>query len=541
MSHKITYYDLKDEKAAGRLPRIVGRREEMYALDRILGRRINNNAIITGPAGIGKTTLAHGWARARNADQPVFQLEADHVHTLEADAILAALDTLPSCTLFIDDLGREMYKNLALAQEVFRLYKTLLYRADVQVVVAMQPYEYAWLERELPAFLHPFETLSLKEQPINEQLRILTNVLPLINKKRLLVADARLREMVEYATRFPALGQLPRSAIVLLDEALAQAARERASSLTSETIARLVEEKTKVPKAQLERQHLSNIRNLQETIQTRVLHQDTAIKTIATTLQRAKLGLRNQGRPLGSFLMLGPSGVGKTETAKAVADTLFGETGSFVRFDMSEFQQEHTVQRLIGAPAGYVGFEAGGALTNALKKNPYSLILLDEIEKAHPKVFDIFLQLLDEGRLTSGQNETIDATHAVIMATSNAAVPEILAACSTGKKVGDEHFVREIALPILARTFRLEFLNRFDNVVVFQPLPAGALMDIAQLEMRKTEQRLAAHRVRFTFDQHVLAKHIKQLADPRFGARPIKRFIEETCETLVAEALLSKI
>ena len=280
------------------------------------------------------------------------------------------------------------------------------------------------------------------------------------------------------------------------------------------------------------------MKNLEQTLGARIVDQDGAIKSISTTLQRAKLGLRSPDRPLGSFLMLGPSGVGKTETAKCVAELLFGKSDNFIRFDMSEFQQDHTVQRLIGAPAGYIGYGEGGALTNALRKEPHSLVLLDEIEKAHPKVFDIFLQVLDDGRLTSGENETVDARNAIVMATSNAAVAEILEACKDGS-IDDDTFVAEKIMPILTATFRPEFINRFDKVVIFKPLALPSLMRIAQLEIAKTERRLAKHRVRFEIKNEELQGHIERMADPRFGARPVKRFVEETCETLLMRSLLA--
>ena len=206
---------------------------------------------------------------------------------------------------------------------------------------------------------------------------------------------------------------------------------------------------------------------------------------------------------------------------------------------MSEFKQDHTVQRLIGAPPGYIGYEEGGALTNALRQEPHSLVLLDEIEKAHPKVFDVFLQVLDDGRLTSGQNETVDARNAIIMATSNAAVAEILEAHAKGENIEDESFIRERAIPILVKTFRPEFINRFDSILLFKPLSIPSLVQVAQLEIKKIEKRLTKYMVRFEVEPRVLEDRIRRMADPRFGARPVKRFIEETCETLLVESLLT--
>lgn len=545
---KITYYDLRAEAAGGTFKAIVGRTQEIERLSRVIGRRINNNIALVGPGGIGKTTLTYGWVRklassSASASLALVQMDVEHLYALDDNApeeqYAEALAQLPTGIVFIDDFGREVYKNFALMSRVFRLYKQMLQRPDVHLVLAMQPHEYAWLTAEYPAFIALFETVQLKSQSAEEQTRILTKSLPRLNTKHaLIVPESALKEIVTYAERFPILGHMPRAGIMLLDEVMSAAAARQEKLVSSARIAAVVETKTGVPKAQLSKNELHGIKYLERDLNTRIVDQKAALATIASTLQRAKLGLRNPDRPLGSFLLLGPSGVGKTETAKAIAELMFGRSESFIRFDMSEFQQDHTVQRLIGAPSGYVGFDEGGALTNALKKEPYSLVLLDEIEKAHPKVFDLFLQVLDDGRLTSGQNETVDARNAIIMATSNAAVDEILQASREGVRT-DEAFIKARIMPILAKTFRLEFLNRFDSILVFEPLKERALLRIAQLEIKKIEKRFEKHRVQFDIEPSVIAQEIRTLIDPRFGARPVKRFVEDTCETLLMESLLA--
>ncbi len=540
---KIPYYNLRDE--AHRLPIAVGRESEMQRLDRLIGRRIAGNACVVGESGRGKTSLVWSWMRriSRRAEYDryaLLQFDAAHLSVLSDDALMdtftEALATVPASIIFIDDIGNEIYRNNALVHRVSRLYDTLLRSREIHLIFALQFEQYAWLSQEFSSFVQMCETIPLKEQSAIEYTMILRQVLPRLRGHRLIVQNAALQDIVAFAARFPSMGQMPRSAIRLLDEALIFATSKGEKVLTQDAIAHVVEGKTGVPRSRLTQNDLASVKRLRETLSERIVDQESAITSIATTLQRAKLGLRDQGRPLGSFLMLGPSGVGKTETAKCVAELLFGMQGSFIRFDMSEFQQDHTVQRLIGAPAGYVGYDEGGALTSALKKNPHSLILLDEIEKAHPKVFDIFLQVLDDGRLTSGQNETVDARHAIIMATSNAAVQEILSAFDAG--VSDEEFIKETVMPVLSKTFRLEFINRFDKILIFRPLSVPSLMKIAQLEMAKIEKRLGKYRVQFDIEPSVLEERVQKLADPRFGARPVKRFVEETCETLLMRSLL---
>ena len=245
------------------------------------------------------------------------------------------------------------------------------------------------------------------------------------------------------AERFPALGHLPAAGIAILDESLALAQVKNSQNISEEDILRVVSDKTGVPLQQLKISDKELLNNLETELNTKIIGQRQALTQITSAIKRARLGLKNPNRPLGSFLCLGPSGVGKTETAKLVAEKVFGKKESFVRIDMSEFAEAHTVARLIGSPAGYVGFDAGGGLTNAIKQQPFSLVLLDEIEKAHSKIFDVFLQILDDGRLTSGQGETIDFTQTIIMATSNLGVSEIINGFNGQEDMNDDAFLQE--------------------------------------------------------------------------------------------------
>ena len=548
---RIPYYNLRAEAARGTLPRLVGRREELLRVARILGRRINNNCLVVGPRGGGKTALLYGLIRRMARDprygaRPLVQFDAAHLYEIEgAQGTLQyekALATLPSGTLLvIDDLGRFLHNNHTLVQRIASLYGALLKRPDVQVLATLERREYEWLLEAAPAFTGLFEAVQLKAQSGAEYAEVLTHSLARLNREYKIVVPSKvLRSIVEYVERFPALGQMPRAATLILDECLACAAVEGKKQLGAEIVATVVAGKTGVPLSSLRHNEIASLKALEADLNARVVSQAQGIAKIASTITRAKLGMRNPGKPLGSFLILGPSGVGKTETAKLVAEKVFGRPESFTRFDMSEFGQEYTVQRLIGAPPGYVGYEGGGALTNALKSDPHSLVLLDEVEKAHPKVFDIFLQVLDDGRLTSGKNETVDARHAIFMATSNIAVTEIVEGARTGEDIHGKQFMDEKLLPALMEYFRPEFLNRFDAILVFNPLTMADLVRIAELEIKKVEQRLAHHNVRFAVDPEVLRRKIETIADPRFGARPVKRFIEEICENMLAKSLLSE-
>jgi len=545
------YHDLPEEIALSKFPKLVGRKEEMDRLTRIANRSINNNVIIVGLSGTGKTSLVYGWVESmvkQDRYQHLGFIQLDNEHLFRFDSgneegiyFKNVMNELPACVLFIDNLGRTVYGNSSILQNIARLYHDVLKNPEIKVILTMEPKEYNFIEREYPAFIKMFETVRLKKQNNFEQVQILQSKMIQLNAKhKVIVSSIEMEEIIAYVERFPSLGQLPQAAISLLDEGIVLTKSMNKKMLTSDIISNIISSKIGIPKMQLSGNEIEILKNLNQTLNSKIINQTKPINKIIQTLQRAKLGIRNPSKPLGSFLILGPSGVGKTETAKLISEIMFGRQESFMRFDMSEFGQDHTVQRLIGAPAGYSGYEAGGALTNALQKEPHCLILLDEIEKAHPKIFDIFLQVLDDGRLTSGQNETVDACNSIIMATSNIGVSVILEAFNKEEDIMDIKFIQEKMIPELAKIFRLEFINRFDSILVFNPLTLPNLIDIARLEIKKIEKRLTKYNVSFDINAEELEEKIRPLVDERFGARPVKRFIEETCESLLANTLLNK-
>jgi ATP-dependent Clp protease ATP-binding subunit ClpA len=545
------YHDLREEIALNKFPKFVGRIDEMDRLTRIANRSINNNVIILGLSGTGKTSLVYGWVEKmikqdRYKHLGFVQLGNEHLFRFDSSTeegiyFKSVMNELPSCVLFIDNFGRSVYGNSSLLQNIARLYYDTLKNPEVKVILTMEPKEYNFIEREYPAFIKVFETVRLKKQNNFEQIQILESKLAQLNKDhKIIVSSVVMQDIIAYVEKFPSLGQLPQAAISLMDEGIVLTKSINKKSLTDEIISNIISSKIGIPKMQLSGNEIEILKNLNQTLNSKIINQTKPVNKIIQTLQRAKLGVRNPSKPLGSFLILGPSGVGKTETAKLISEIMFGRQESFMRFDMSEFGQDHTVQRLIGAPAGYSGYESGGALTNALQKEPHCLILLDEIEKAHPKIFDIFLQVLDDGRLTSGQNETVDACNSIIMATSNIGVSVILEAFNKGEDIMDTKFIQEKMIPELAKIFRLEFINRFDSILVFNPLTLPNLIDIARLEIKKVERRLTKHNVSFDINAEELEEKIKPLLDERFGARPVKRFIEETCESLLVNTLLNK-
>ncbi|WP_019585585.1 ATP-dependent chaperone ClpB [Deinococcus apachensis] len=305
--------------------------------------------------------------------------------------------------------------------------------------------------------------------------------------------------------------------------------------VTEEDIAAVVSRWTGIPVSKLMEGEREKLLHLEEQLHQRVIGQDRAIVSVADAIRRARAGLNDPNRPLGSFMFLGPTGVGKTELAKALAEFLFDSTDAMVRLDMSEYMEKHTVARLIGAPPGYVGYEEGGQLTEAVRRRPYAVILLDEIEKAHPDVFNVLLQVLDDGRLTDGQGRTVDFRNTLIIMTSNIGSPLILEAQARGDSAES---IREQVLGVLGQNFRPEFLNRVDDIIVFDALTPADLHKIVDIQMTGLRKRLAERRVTLHLTE-AAKDHLAQVGyDPAFGARPLKRAIAREIETPLAREIL---
>ncbi|MFE7168736.1 ATP-dependent Clp protease ATP-binding subunit [Streptomyces sp. NPDC057616] len=309
---------------------------------------------------------------------------------------------------------------------------------------------------------------------------------------------------------------------------------EQAPKVTAEDIAEVVSRTTGIPVAQLTEEERARLMKLEEHLHQRVVGQDEAITAIARAVRRARAGMSDPNRPVGSFLFLGPTGVGKTELARALAAALFGDEHRMIRLDMSEFQERHTVSRLVGAPPGYVGHEEAGQLTEAVRRQPYAVVLLDEVEKAHPDVFNTLLQLLDDGRLTDSQGRTVDFKNTVIIMTSNIGADRILAA-----GVDDYAKVREAVMPILGQHFRPEFLNRIDEIIVFRGLDRTQLRQIVELLLEHTRRRLHAQDVTLEVTDAAADLLANIGHQPDFGARPLRRTIQREVDDRLADLLLS--
>ncbi len=306
--------------------------------------------------------------------------------------------------------------------------------------------------------------------------------------------------------------------------------------VTDEEIAKIVERWTGIPVSRLVQGEREKLLTLDETLHKRVVGQDEAVQAVTEAIQRSRAGIQDPNRPIGSFLFLGPTGVGKTELAKALAQALFDDENNMVRIDMSEYMEKYSVSRLIGAPPGYVGYEEGGQLTEAVRRKPYSVVLFDEVEKAHPDVFNVLLQVLDDGRITDSQGRTVDFKNTILILTSNLGSEYILNGINADGTI--EESAREQVRALLRRTFRPEFLNRLDEIVFYKPLTKENVTKIIDLQIAKLNDRLADQQIRCELTPEAKAAIVDAAYDPQYGARPLRRYVQHTVETMLSKRLL---
>ena len=335
-------------------------------------------------------------------------------------------------------------------------------------------------------------------------------------------------------------GRLPEAQRQLEEEERrAQSAKESnilRDRVTDEEIARIVERWTGIPVSRLVQGEREKLLHLDETLHKRVIGQDEAVQAVTEAIQRSRAGIQDPNRPIGSFLFLGPTGVGKTELAKTLAQALFDDENNLVRIDMSEYMEKFSVSRLIGAPPGYVGYEEGGQLTEAVRRKPYSVVLFDEVEKAHPDVFNVLLQVLDDGRITDSQGRTVDFKNTILILTSNLGSEFLLGGVNADGTIDEQAKAQVQAL--LRRSFRPEFLNRLDEIVFYKPLTKENVTKIIDLQIDKLNSRLENQQIRCHLTEKAKEAIVDAAYDPQYGARPLRRYVQHTVETMLSKRLL---
>ncbi len=307
------------------------------------------------------------------------------------------------------------------------------------------------------------------------------------------------------------------------------------NKVTDSEIAEILARWTGIPVSRMLESEKDKLLRMEQELHKRVIGQNEAVDAVSNAIRRSRAGLSDPNRPIGSFMFLGPTGVGKTELCKALANFLFDSDDAMVRIDMSEFMEKHSVSRLVGAPPGYVGYEEGGYLTEAVRRRPYSVILLDEVEKAHPDVFNILLQVLDDGRLTDGQGRTIDFRNTVVIMTSNLGSDMIQERFGSLDYAG----MKDMVMEVVGHHFRPEFINRIDEIVVFHPLGKEHLVSIANIQLQRLYQRLEERGYQVVMTPSALDKLSEAGFDPVYGARPLKRAIQQEIENPLAQQILS--
>lgn len=488
------------------------------------------------------------------------------------------------------------------AIDASNILKPALARGEVQVIGATTLNEYQKYVEADAALERRFASVTINEPTPEVALTILKGLRPKYEKHhQLQITDEALESAVKLSKRYIASRFLPDKAIDLMDEAaarvrinnaqkvdkvsaikkkLSELSQEKTEALlkedfekaaeirneelkiqeklekqiqrdkdeedsnnyrvkvTAEDIAEVVSEWTGVPVTQINRSEGDRLIRLEKILHNRVIGQDEAVKAVSKAIRRARSGLKDPTRPIGSFMFLGPTGVGKTELAKALAEAMFGSEDSMIRIDMSEYMEKYSVSRLVGAPPGYVGYEEGGQLTEAVRRKPYSVVLFDEIEKAHPDVFNILLQVLDDGRITDSQGRTVDFKNTIIILTSNLGSSFILDGIQPDNTISEE--AREQVSNLLKSQFRPEFLNRIDEIVFYKPLAKTEITSIVDLMLHSLENRLADKQLKLEVTPSAKDFIIDSGYDPVYGARPLKRFIQSHIETLVGRMIIAE-
>lgn len=566
--------DLNEQARAGKLDPIAGRDAEIDRMIHILLRRSKNNPIIIGETGVGKTAIVEGLAQKIVSgsvpkdlqDKRVFQLDvasliAGASHRGEFEERLRGVmnEVLGSgnkIILFIDEIHSLMGTGEGEGMNAANIIKPHLARGHLQLIGATTTIEYRKNFEKDKAFERRFQPVTA-EEPSEENAFEMLKVLRAKYEKfhRVTFPDDTLMECVKLSKKYIGERYLPDKAVDLLDEAGSDVKLQVDEGKRTETaviksdVEKVVSAWTGIPITKLTEDESEKLLKLEDRIHKRLIDQEEAVAAVSEAVRRGRIGLAAANRPIASFVFLGPTGVGKTELAKTLAELLFGRDDAMTRLDMSEYMEKHEVAKLIGAPPGYVGYEEGGQLTEAVRKKPYSIVLLDEIEKAHPDVFNILLQLLEDGRLTDNKGNTISFKNTIVICTSNIGSSVIQEKLShvdaTVKKSAEENDqtfkeLTDIVKGELIKFFRPELLNRFDEVVIFKPLLLEHMAGIARLGIGKTAGLLKDQ----GFALQVTEKGIDQLAkdgfDPIYGARPLRRLIQTAIENPIALEIISK-
>lgn len=547
--------DLNALVKQGRIDPLIGREHEVERVAQILARRRKNNPLLVGDAGVGKTAIAEGLAyRIVHGQVPDLLLDSQ-VFSLDMGALLAgtkyrgdfekrfkdllnAIRKRPKVILFIDEIHMIIGAGAVGGgvMDASNLLKPLLSSGEIRCIGSTTFQEYREIFEKDRALARRFQKVDVVEPSIDDTYQILRGLKSRFEEHhQVLYSDEALRAAAELSARYITDRLLPDKAVDVVDEAGAyqrlQPADKRLESIDIEQIEQVIAKIARIPSRQVSRSDKTQLRNLERDLRLTVFGQDAAIEALATAIKLSRAGLREANKPVGSFLFAGPTGVGKTEVAKQLAQSLGIE---LLRFDMSEYMERHTVSRLIGAPPGYVGFDQGGLLTEAITKQPHCVLLLDEIEKAHPDVFNLLLQVMDNGSLTDNNGRKADFRHVIIVMTTNAGA-ESASRASIGFTEQDHS---SDAMEVIKKSFSPEFRNRLDSIIQFGRLTADNLASVVDKFLVELQAQLEDKAVQLEVSQSARAWLAEHGYDAAMGARPMARLIQESIKKPLADAIL---
>ena len=592
--------DLTELARDGRLEPVIGRDQEISRIVQILSRKTKNNPVLVGDAGVGKTALALGLAQRVAAGQVPAELAKMRVLELDLMNVVAGtrfrgdfeermnniindIEEDGHVILFIDELHTIMGSGSGIDStlDAANILKPALARGTLRTVGATTQEEYQKHIEKDAALSRRFAKVSIEEPNVADSIAILQGLRKSYeDHHKVQISDQAIETAVKYAHRYLTSKHLPDSAIDLLDEASATVQNRgpqnyEQSDLTPvdqalmaadfKKVSKLLEQEQQpklyklkveeddvlatlsalsgIPVQKLTQTDAKKYLNLETELHKRVIGQDEAISAISRAIRRNQSGIRSSKRPIGSFMFLGPTGVGKTELAKALAESLFDDESALIRFDMSEYMEKFAASRLNGAPPGYVGYEEGGELTEKVRNRPYSVLLFDEVEKAHPDIFNVLLQVLDDGQLTDSKGRKVDFSNTIIIMTSNLGATSL----RDDKTVGfgardirlDHANMEKRMLEELKKAYRPEFINRIDEKVVFHSLSAEDMQEVVKVMVKPLIASLAAKGIELKFQASALKLLAQEGYDVEMGARPLRRTLQTQVEDKLSELLLT--
>lgn len=592
--------DLTEMAHTGLLEPVIGRDKEISRMLQILSRKTKNNPVLVGDAGVGKTALALGLAQRVAAGQVPNELAKMRVLELDLMNVVAGtrfrgdfeermnniindIEADGHVILFIDELHTIMGSGSGIDStlDAANILKPALARGTLRTVGATTQEEYQKYIEKDAALSRRFAKITIEEPTVADSIAILQGLKKSYEEHhKVVITDSAIETAVKYAHRYLTNKHLPDSAIDLLDEAAAtvqnkgpqnhvktelSAADEALMAGDWKKVGTLLEKESQpivyklkvkdedilatlsglsgIPVQKLTQTDAKKYLNLEKELHKRVIGQNEAISAISRAIRRNQSGIRTSKRPIGSFMFLGPTGVGKTELAKALAEVLFDDETALIRFDMSEYMEKFAASRLNGAPPGYVGYEEGGELTEKVRNRPYSVLLFDEVEKAHPDIFNVLLQVLDDGVLTESKGRKVDFSNTIIIMTSNLGATSLRDDKTVGFGARDVHFDHESMekrmMEELKKSYRPEFINRIDEKVVFHSLTSEDMQEVVKIMVKPLIVSLAEKGIKLKFQPSALKLLAQEGYDPEMGARPLRRTLQTQVEDHLSELLLA--